>query len=271
MGKRNENCNNMKKICFILLLLLVISKIQAQLSILSNKDEFLNRYDLSSLWRPSTIVGYYDVVDKESTIDLNIKRPEPIGFIGDNYQRFYIHFTSVIKNKKSANEYFVVGKTKVRDNIYDFQGTITILHVECLDTDENLLDFQIKQGVVLGEYLFYEDKKQKGTGIFEGNFQTDIFLDPQLKLYYDAIYLDADGYSNNQFSGTWRSYKTSAEKICNWGDYRIPRSMNLDIGAGEFHPDRKYYQFGWDNYEYLFEDTPQGERARKIEKYEWWK
>ena len=43
-----------------------------------------------------------------------IERMEPLGYIGENYQRFYIHFTSVIQNPKNKSEYFVYGKTRVK-------------------------------------------------------------------------------------------------------------------------------------------------------------
>ena len=52
--------------------------------------------------------------------------PEPIGFIGNDYQRFYIHFSSVIKNKKNPYQYDVRGKTKVKNTRHAFKGTITI-------------------------------------------------------------------------------------------------------------------------------------------------
>jgi hypothetical protein len=38
-------------------------------------------------------------------------------------------------------------------------------------------------------------------------------------------------------------------KICNWGEFRIPFSGDLDIGAGEFSPNPKYFSKGWADYE----------------------
>jgi hypothetical protein len=36
-----------------------------------------------------------------------------LGFIGENYQRFHIHFISIIQNPLNPYEYFAYGKTKV--------------------------------------------------------------------------------------------------------------------------------------------------------------
>lgn len=33
--------------------------------------------------------------------------PEPLGFIGSNYQRFYLHYTSVVKDAKNPYQYNV--------------------------------------------------------------------------------------------------------------------------------------------------------------------
>lgn len=87
--------------------------------------------------------------------------------------------------------------------------------------------------------------------------------------------LIADGYSNCQYEGTWTSYKTSKTKTCNWGDYRIPNSKDLDNGCGEFIPQEKYAKFGWQNYILLFtipyDDDYEKNPIYIEENREWWK
>ena len=51
-------------------------------------------------------------------------------------------------------------------------------------------------------------------------------------------------YINNQFTGTWKPYNSNNERTANWGDYRIPQSGDLDIGASEFSPADKHLKFG---------------------------
>jgi hypothetical protein len=83
--------------------------------------------------------------------------------------------------------------------------------------------------------------------------------------------LVADGYRNNQWQGTWRSYKTGAAKVCNWGDWRIPESGGLDTGAGEFIPADEYLGNGWQSYRDQF-DRDESVRAKALreERPGWW-
>ena len=94
-------------------------------------------------------------------------------------------------------------------------------------------------------------------------------------LYYDAYMFMTDGYDNCQYEGVWKSYKTSKEKICNWGDYRIPNSGDLDEGCGEFIPQEKYAGFGWKSY-ILSQAIPYNSNYEKNPVYieenrKWWK
>lgn len=62
----------------------------------------------------------------------------------------------------------------------------------------------------------------------------------------------SDRYYNNAFVGIWQSYSAGKEKICNFGEYRIPFiKPDFDIGAGEFYPNPKYKDNGWQRYSYL--------------------
>ncbi|MCO7352770.1 hypothetical protein NHN18_04630 [Riemerella anatipestifer] len=84
--------------------------------------EQIKNYNLSKVIAADSIISE----NREEKIKEKVKRPEILGFIGNNYQRFFIHFTSVIQNPTNPYEYLVSGKTKVRETICTFQGTITI-------------------------------------------------------------------------------------------------------------------------------------------------
>jgi hypothetical protein len=45
----------------------------------------------------------------------------------------------------------------------------------------------------------------------------------------------------------WTANGASRVKVANWGEFRIPDSGDLDIGAGEFGPNPKYLKQGWDD------------------------
>lgn len=90
------NQNTMKYIIAILYSFWLINSFSQDLNDKKDCMELINLIDISHLWTTDRI----QIEEDTSTIE----RMEPIGFIGDNYQRFYIHFISVIKNPIKANE-----------------------------------------------------------------------------------------------------------------------------------------------------------------------
>jgi hypothetical protein len=222
----------------------------------SNFQAEITKHNISDLW---TLKKFRTEFENDTSW---IERMEPLGYIGENYQRFYIHFTSVIQNPNNKAEYFVYGKTRVKTNICSFQGLIKIKDAKIYNDYEFP---SVKQGFATGDYEFYEDSDQKGTGILKGKFKTDFYVDKSGLIMYNSLMFVADGFKNNQFEGTWISYKSGDSKKCNWGDYRIPDSRDLDTGAAEFSPHDKYKDFGWESYQpaWIVE-------AKKIENKKWW-
>lgn len=232
----------------------------------SHSNDFLNeikKYDVSELW---TLKEIHFEFEGDTTV---FDRPEPLGYIGDDFQRFYIHFISIVQNQSKKLEYLVYGKTRVKNNICSFQGIITIKQSEIFDESYT----NTKQGFVAGEYEFYEDASQVGTGSLKGKFSTGFYIDTSNKIRYDALDIVADGYNNSQFEGIWTSYKSNNSKKCNWGDYRIPDSRDLDCGTGEFMVDDKYIKNGWTSFvlarSYNSTD-PNVVEAKKTEEEKWW-
>jgi hypothetical protein len=223
----------------------------------------INKIDVSNLWIADSVRSEND----SSLVD----RPEPLGFIGEEFQRMRIHFISVIKNSEKPGEYLVYGKTKVKNNICEFQGFIRIKNAKTYYNEKQSAKIQ---GVINGEYVFMENPNQAGSGKFAGKFETLFCLDKSGQLIYNNYALGADEYKNNQFSGEWKSYKTGIKKICNWGDYRIPDCGDLDQGAAYFSPLEKYYDKGWEFYEKIYSqkefDQKFYDEALKIENSNWW-
>ncbi|MDR2909764.1 MAG: hypothetical protein LBV47_00110 [Bacteroidales bacterium] len=266
-SNRYLGCKNSKKMKQIIAITFVTGFLFGQtFAQEAPTDDFLTQirnYDLSTILTADSILA-----DEENMI----KRAEILGFIGDNYQRLQIHFISIIQNPSNRYEYFAYGKTKVRETVCTFQGTIKITGARLYS--EN--DFPTyKQGFVECEVNLYEDGKQPSTGFFSGKLRTGFLTDAKGGFRYDAILAVADGFCNNQFVGKWTSYKTNATKKCRWGDYRIPESGDLDIGAGEFSVNDRYVKNGWENYMLLLgrydDDTPEIKKARQKEQEQWWK
>lgn len=168
---------------------------------------------------------------------------EPIGYRGRDFQRFYIHYDSV--RFMGNGIYKVEGRTRYRDTIRLFSGTITLDSMR-LNKGKHLPSTG-KFGTLCGHYQFDEDKFSGG-GVLTGKMWIG-FAKINGRFYYDAFKLDlADGYDNRQYEGVWTSKDLTRMEKCNWGDFRIPDSQGLDIGAGEFRPVDEHSGQGWQVY-----------------------
>jgi hypothetical protein len=236
-----------------------------------------------AIWNERESLGYTDTVlykkdykDKYSAYNysgiwtarnnLNI-----VGFIGNNYQRIRIKFISITKESTSPDSYFVIGKTMVKNTICNFKGEIKITNIKLYKHlvlgygEEGIVK---KRGILFGDYCFNEDSTQKNSGIFKGSFSSCWFIDNKGQLCYDSLGYTSDAYCNNQFAGVWQQYNSQKTETCNWGDDRIPFSKDFDWGTGEFYPNKKYLNNGWESYKVDNYD----EVIKAEKKYEkWWK
>jgi len=206
------------------------------------------------------------VVDGDAS---SIDFPEPIGFIGSNYERFYIHYISVLRDEANPYCYIVKGKTKVKDNICSFTGMITVVNAKLLKQSD---DPRYKQGELTCKVDFREDSTQSGSGRIQGTLTTNFYLDKKHTIHYDTIDAVGDGYANNQCEAIWTSYKTHQRKVCNWGDFRMPNCGDLDQGAGDVSINEKYLHNGWDNFVKVYRgNKKESQKALAEENRKWWK
>ncbi len=184
---------------------------------------------------------------------LLMPRSNFLGYIGSNYKRIMIYFKSIKKN--GHDTYFVEGTSETNKNICSFEGKIVIEQIREFKTmhfgrDDEFINAGFKaQGILLGKYEFKENPADKQSGIFEGIMTLYWLIDKNNNIQYDDIELSySDSYKNNQYIGTWKKHGSDIKKMCNWGEYRIPFSSDLDIGAAEFGPDPKYFNQGWEEF-----------------------
>lgn len=235
-----------------------------------NSEEFRNKV-LTDDYIVKTDIKNEFIKHDISSLLTQTQNSKVFGFIGDNYQRIRIKLISVIKNNENPGQYFVYGKSMVKDNICEFQGTINVTNVFHFKNSDSP---GIKQGKVMGNYLFYENPQQKHVGQFKGAFSSNWYLDKEENLKYNDLSDVADDFTNNEFVGTWTNYSGTITKICNWGDDRIPMSGDLDDGTGEFHPSNKYQASGWLTYDQAYSSgisKDKEDEARRVEQREWWK
>lgn len=247
-GQANKKTSNQKNKNFI---------IWASDTTFINKEykDSLLKYNFSSIWT-------------------NTDNSYTYGIIGNNFQRLKIKVITATGDTLHSDTYRIYGKSMVKNNICQFTGTFKITSIRVFKNFHWGVDDKFKgkgikkQGVLIGEYHLAEDSAQIYSGTFDGFFSTLWYIDNNEQIVYDTIEQASDNYRNNQFVGTWKGYKTTVKKKCNWGDFRVPFSDDLDIGAGFFSPADKYLQFGWLN---LRNAIKNDEQAIKDELKEWWK
>ncbi|RED93170.1 hypothetical protein [Marinoscillum furvescens] len=230
---------------FILACMIFIS------GIVSGQQNGLNKikeYDLSNIW---TSGGTTDI---DETDFFTTERPDFRGFIGDNYQRIYIQIDEVVKDHLNPLIYYVRGYSEVKGNRCSFLGKIKIDSAQITERGQifegadYLVDMNkvTHRGTVVCSYQFFENRNQKWTGFFSGQLRTQFYLTTDGQIKYDAIGGFSDSYMNNAYIGAWTSYSSGNSKTCNWGEFRIPESGDLDIGSGDFSPTPKYIENGWE-------------------------
>ena len=203
----------------------------------------------------------YDIPYKKytATLDmekvLNAEKSNFLGFIGVNYKRLRITFTSIKKNEENKDVYEVEGfSTVMNKNKRTFKGTFTLqshyrLTAPSFDGDEPLKKGET-EGFSTFSYTLKEDENLTATGVFKGEMLVLWYKAINKKPVYTELFIQSDGSRNYQFFGTWTSYKTKKTSVASWGEYRIPCSGDFDLGDGDFGPNPKYWQYGWEEFRY---------------------
>jgi len=257
----NNFMGTLTKLVFLILTIASTTILRAQEIKSTNYYLSIKNFNLSKLWCADSIL----LQDDGKTAAF----PEPLGYIGDSFQRFYIHYTSITKSSENPYSYSVLGKTRVKNNICNFKGTITIEKAKLYNESD---DKRFKEGSLVCRVLLFEDSTENSSGFIKGLMTTEFCIDKHKRVYYDAIMIDADGYSNNQCKASWTSYKTKESKKCNWGDFRMPESRGLDSGVGEVYINDKFIKFGWQSFvDSESADEDKAKKASKLEDEKWWK
>ena len=173
-------------------------------------------------------------------------RAKFLGYIGADYHRLHINFSSV--KKASNTKYIVSGEYKITADARPFNGEIQIIKIKkYVNLNYGVDDFMKgkinAQGIALASYIL------KGDGGFQakGQMLMKWYINSDQRLAYDDILEDEDMHANDLFCGECKVGKTQT-KPCAWWHYRIPNSGDLDVGAGEFSPNTKYLNNGWSDF-----------------------
>lgn len=188
-------------------------------------DGWLNDLDYAEVWMASQEHTY--------------------GYIGDDYQRFYICLDTIIKDKQAGSKYTTKGKWMFSSNLSFFDGVIEIERIEKEDVDSSSAFLEEPTRYIIHSRWKVTDR-DTGDAI-EGKMLSYCLYEDSIPLYYDDDF-NSDGHCNNQFVGEYVSANKSVNKTCCWGTYRIPNCGDLDVGACEFIPNPRYAERGWKSY-----------------------
>ena len=186
---------------------------------------------------------------------LNGKKDNFLGFIGLNRKRLRITFTTIKKSEENKDLYEVEGfSTVMNKSKRTFKGTFTLqshyrLTAPAFDGDEPLKKGEA-EGFSTFSYTLKEDENLTATGVFKGEMLVLWYKAINKKPVYTELFIQSDGSRNYQFFGTWTSYTTKKTSVASWGEYRIPCSGDFDLGDGDFGPNPKYWQYGWEEFRY---------------------
>lgn len=104
-----------------------------------------------------------------------VQLPEPLGYRGADYWRFYIHFDTVYKTGDYC--YAVEGRTRFRDTVRRFAGEVVVDSLRTIWNLDSLDDYTYRSmrylnidagGYLYGHYLFREDSTVVGSGVIQG-------------------------------------------------------------------------------------------------------
>jgi len=198
--------------------------------------------------------------------------PEVIGYIGPKFERFFIHFDSILEDDREQAKVF--GRIKSGGEIRSFKGSVKRTRKELAEVDSRI------PGTLLRNTLSFQltELRCKAPGKITGEMTSYSFKFPDGKSTFatvEGVEICGTAVAGNQFLGKWKASKGKASKIVRWGWRRIPESFGLDCGTTEFAPCKALRDTAWRSYDTWLNCEKQGREseascvaARRTE--EWW-
>jgi len=171
------------------------------------------------------------------------------GTIGEDNQRIEIRFVEIAKDSESHFKYHVKGKSRVKNHVCNFQGTMLIDQIMLLDEERrDCNEPDLSEGIIYGTYVLNESPDENHAGQFTGDFKS-MFDQSPYGFKLNTAWFGQDGF--NSFMGTWESYINTDSGYCAWS-LQIPPSKKENLFK---HYDKEFYLFnskylnkGWKTY-----------------------
>lgn len=182
------------------------------------------------------------------------------GLYGKDNYRIEMFFAEATKDAENATIYHIKGKSRFKNNITPFEGTITIdslvafedPNIDTTNYDQESIRHKMLYSAV-GNFVLKEDSTAKGSGIFSGKMTMDFLVrnDNLTELWYFSPQTKSKA-SGFRFIGEWQSYLTKVSKPVIWAKdlFSFVNEIIKDFSIGErdVEINAKYRHLGWDNY-----------------------
>jgi hypothetical protein len=182
------------------------------------------------------------------------------GFFGKSNYRIEVYWSQVVKDSLQPNLYHLTGKTKFKENINSYKGTITIDSIYKFK-DPNIAERYYEEGALMNDNLYEfigkielnEDSAQYGSGSFKGKIAIDFAKKDKTEtfLWFYTPETKTKG-SGFKAEGTWTSYTSKSQKQFVFAKdlFVFANSILADFSYGEREVEinPKYRHLGWQNF-----------------------
>ncbi|MCR5889772.1 hypothetical protein LRS06_18760 [Hymenobacter sp. J193] len=190
---------------------------------------------------------------------LHAKRAEAqvmLGCMGAQYRRLELVYQKVRRDGKNPALYHVEGKSRERERIMPFRGTITLTTIRKVSSDVRVPGFKaLGHYEVAGRFRLTESPAEAGAGVFTGTLSM-AFSHTAGGLAYMPAQEEEFGFRSRGEGATFTSQWTSAAhpkpiKIVwasNFMDIAYTVMDQFYIGDRGMHINPKYARAGWNRY-----------------------
>ncbi|TYZ14490.1 hypothetical protein FY528_01825 [Hymenobacter lutimineralis] len=179
-----------------------------------------------------------------------------LGCMGPQYRRLDIVYKQVRRDGKNPTVYHVEGKSRERERIMPFRGTITLTSIRKVKPEVRASDFKaLAHYKVTGRFRLTESPAEEGAGVFTGTLAMT-FSHTAAGLAYMPARGEEFGFMTPGEGATFTSQWASAAhpqpvKIVwasNFMDIAHTVMDRFYIGDRGMHINPKYARVGWNRY-----------------------
>ncbi|TGE16443.1 hypothetical protein [Hymenobacter elongatus] len=201
----------------------------------------LRKFDLAPLWLVSARPAEAQTM---------------LGYMGPHYRPFNLVFEKVWRDSKNPGLYHVQGKSRERERLLPFSGTITLKSLKKVKAPYQSESFKaLGHYQASGSFRLVESPAEEGAGTFTGTLLVAFSQTPQGIAYQPGRihwWTEGEAGEGSKFTSTWNSVAHPAAIKLLWASnfMGIANTVLQDFSLGERGPsiNRKYTRVGWQKF-----------------------